>query len=341
VVQVLITCTHFKKMKKNIMKIVNLSSKALLFLGVAYMGFSCKKVDTPKAMGDAGQTVVKLITDDGLFRLRAINLVNTPQVIEVLDIRRDISNNVELNKTMTIIMQEDQTLVDDYNDENGTSYVALPSDKYTVDAANPKTGTDWTVTMSAKEFAKPLKITVPNSLALDLSQTYAFGFRIKTVDQNGKISADAQTAVVEIGVKNNYDGKYKLNGAFYHPVSSPAYSTFTVDVEMHTTGANSVKIYYPDFGGYYHPKYNNGTIDAFGAQEPDYTIDPATNKVTVQNSFVGAVTFYQMNPTFDSRYDPATKTIYAKFGYNYSAGPVFNPAANREWMDQLVYVGPR
>ena len=323
------------------MKLVNLSSKALLFLGVAYLGFSCKKVDSPKEMGDAGQTVVKLITDDGEFTLKAINLVPTSQAIELLDIRRDIPNSAELNKTMTVVVEQDQTLVDDYNDTYGTTYVALPEDQYTVDAANPRTGANYTVTMAPGEFAKALKIAVPSSINLDLSQTYAFGFRIKTVDQNGKISAESQTAVVEIGVKNQYDGKYKLNGAFYHPATSPDYHAFTVDVELHTTGANSVKIYYPDAGGYYHPKWNVDHVDAFGAQEPEYTIDPVTLKVVVQNGFDGAVTFYQMNPTFDSHYDPATKTLSAKFGYNYAAGPVFNPAANREWTDELVYVGPR
>ena len=100
-------------------------------------------------------------------------------------------------------------------------------------------------------------------------------------------------------------------------------------------------MYVPDFEGYYHPWTSGGSFTAFGLQEPEYTIDPATNKVTVQNAASGAVTFYTMAPGYDSHYDPATKTIYAKFGYNYAPGPVFNPAANREWTDTLIYVGPR
>lgn len=332
---------HYKILKITFMKFANFSTKALLFLGITALAVGCKKVNVPDEMGDAGQTLVKMITDDGEFRLRAIDLKNQPQAIKVLDVRRDVPNGGELNKTMTIVIEEDQTLVEDYNDVHGTSYVALPADKYTVDAANPRTGANWTLTMAPGEFAKGVFITVPNSLDLDLSQTYAFGFRIKTVDQNGRISADYQTAVVEIGVKNQYDGKYRLNGAFYHPTSSPLYASFTMDAELHTTGAQSVKIYIPDFGGYYGPGLFSGSLSAFNAQEPEYTIDPVTNKIVAQNGYDGAVTFYQMNPDYDSHYDPATRTLYVKYGYNYAPGPVFNPAANREWTYELVYVGPR
>src|SRR5688572_16053999 len=150
------------------MKIGNFLSKPLLVLGLAYVGFSCTKPLTYDSMGDAGQTVVKLITDDGEFRLRAVGLVNAPQTVDLLDIRRNIPNGGELAKTMTIIIEEDQTLVDDYNTANGTSYVPLPDDKYTVDASNPRTGGLWTVTMASGEFAKPLKIIIPNSLNIDL-----------------------------------------------------------------------------------------------------------------------------------------------------------------------------
>jgi hypothetical protein len=44
---------------------------------------------------------------------------------------------------------------------------------------------------------------------------------------------------------------------------------------------------------------------------------------------------------YNSHYDPATKKIYAKWGYNYSPGPVFNPATTREWTDVFTYLGPR
>ncbi|MEI9909714.1 MAG: hypothetical protein WDO71_08565 [Bacteroidota bacterium] len=72
---------------------------------------------------------------------------------------------------------------------------------------------------------------------------------------------------------------------------------------MHTTGLNSVKMYVPEFGDYYHPGLFDGVLNAFGSQEPDYTINPTTNAVTVQNSFPGATTFYTMAPGFNSHYD--------------------------------------
>ena len=69
---------------------------------------------------------------------------------------------------------------------------------------------------------------------------------------------------------------------------------FTGDVSevyMITTGSNTCKIYSSDFHGF-NPAILNGSFTVFGAQEPAYTVDPSTNKVTVQNAYVGAVSFY-------------------------------------------------
>jgi hypothetical protein len=110
---------------------------------------------------------------------------------------------------------------------------------------------------------------------------------------------------------------------------------------MITTGSNTCKIYSPDFPGFYNPAILNGNFTAFGAQEPAYTVDPSTNKVTVQNAYVGAVTFYTMAAGFNSYYDPASRTYYVKWGYNYDAGGVFNAATTREWTQTIKYLRPR
>ena len=233
---------------------------------------------------------------------------------------------------ITVTLELDPSLVAAYNAEHGTAYENPDVSLFSIPSL--------TVTIPKGERIGYLNLlTQPNDL---ITAEYALGVRIVSVsDPSVKISGNFSEQVVGLTIRNKYDGRYTLKFAFYHPTASPGYATETTEVELHTSSANSVKIYYPTFGGYYHPILSGGSITAFGSQEPEFTINPVTNKVTVQNSYPGAVTFYQMAPGYDSRYDPATGTIYAKFGYNYDPGPTFSPANNREWTDTLIYIGPR
>ncbi|MFZ4058470.1 MAG: hypothetical protein ACOYKE_10035, partial [Ferruginibacter sp.] len=78
---------------------------------------ACKKAKTYEPLGDAGQTIVKAIAAEAPYGYRVINidLVSTPQVLNMLDVRRDVSNNSELNKPMTVIVTNDPGAVADYD----------------------------------------------------------------------------------------------------------------------------------------------------------------------------------------------------------------------------------
>ncbi|MGB3007336.1 MAG: DUF1735 domain-containing protein [Chitinophagaceae bacterium] len=200
----------------------------------------------------------------------------------------------------------------------------------------------------------PLSLTIPkgslesnpimlkvNPINFDPSAKYVIAFKIKSVsDPNYQINANFGTYYIFLGAKNPYDGVYSLTFSNYHPSSNPGYTGTTVDVYMITTAGNKVKIFFPDFDGYYNPAVLGGALSAFGAQEPEYTIDQATNQVTVQNAYPGATTFYTMNPTHNNRYDPATKKIYCRWGYSYVGGN-FAPGTSREWTQEFTYTGPR
>lgn len=187
-----------------------------------------------------------------------------------------------------------------------------------------------------------LKLTVNNTNTLDPNLLYGVGYKITAVGAGYQIAANMKTVIIGFAIKNKYDGKYSLTFSNYHPSSNPGYTGDVVEVEMHTTGPNSVKIFMPQagFDGYYCPAILGGGLSAFGGQEPEYTINPTTNVVTVQNAALGAATFYTMAAGFNSRYDPVTKKIYAKWGYN-NPGGVFDPATTREWTQEFTYLGPR
>jgi len=272
------------------------------------------------------KTVVKIIDAPGILRVRDLN--PTIDTFLLLEVRRDPASESALNQPLTVKLTNADTIV------TNAGFTVLPSNAYTLltDINN--------LTFQPGEFAKEIMIRVDKS-KFDLTKQYALGYVITDAGTGAAASTEQKNILVNVILKNKYDGKYQLDGAFYHPTQSPGYDPFTINVELHTSGPNSVKLYVPDFGGYYGPGLFAGTLNAFGAQEPEITIDPVTNKATVQNSYAGAVTFYTMAPNYDSHYDPATKKIYVKYGYNYAPGPTFDPSTNREWTYVFTYLGPR
>jgi Domain of unknown function (DUF1735) len=301
----------------------------LAFLVIAAMVFSsCKK---NIVYGDVAVNTFRPIvefSDVSGFKSVAMDYSTGLITVDITDIRFMIRSEVDKDATVKVALSTN--VVTEYNADNGTSYTPVPVTSFSLE--------NDLFTLSPSERNKRVRIKIK---PIDVfGGGYAMGLTISEVT-NGEPSQIAGKLVVEVSVKNAYDGVYRLEGAFYHPVESPGYDAFSIDVELHTSGANSVKMYVPDFGGYFHPGLFSGSLNAFGSQEPEYTINTTTNAVTVQNSFPGAVTFYTMAAGFNSRYDPVAKKIYAKFGYNYSPGGVFNPATNREWTDVLTYIGPR
>jgi hypothetical protein len=257
-----------------------------------------------------------------------------------------INVNVEVKLTNTtetapediyVYLIKTDALVSGYNTANGTtlSNVSNSDAALQYDFSKPvviKKGTRRTT----------INMTV-NPSKLDLSRQNAIGIGILRVEGAGAAINNTVAAklVIEFGARNQYDGRYLLKGAFYHPVSQPNNARYSIEVLMISSGANSVKIYSEDFGGYYHPWLDaTGSITAFSGQEPEYTVNPSNNKVVVQNSAPGAVTFYEMNPLYNSRYESGNRTIYAQFGYGYVGGN-FVLGTSRQFTDTLVYLGPR
>ena len=327
---------------------------------VASLFTACDKVKEVDVIGDRGQTLVKFIkggaTDDPGFNKFAIDFVPTPITLTVADIRRDIPNNTELNRVMNVTVIDDTAALRLYNENiaipaGTTTYEYLPAAWYTIDAATPKVGGDggtFNLVLQPGEFAKQINITIPDPTVLDPSTSYALPFTITTVDANGVISV-SRTLFATVGAKNKYDGVYHLTGQFYHPSRSPDYHHNDWGVELWTVSGDACKMYSPDFIGFYHPFYditstNPGNINAFGGQEPRYTVNSATNAVVVDNTSTGPA--YSMglgynNAGYNSYWDDGTKTMYACFGYGIPGG-VFTPAgASRMWIDTLQYLGPR
>jgi Domain of unknown function (DUF4361) len=307
-----------------------------LFVSASLLLFaSCKKVLVSEDGGDKGQTIVKL--HDGLadtasgyaagYKLLNIDLVSTPQTLEMVDVRRDAANSNELNKAMNIIVKNDQGAVTTYN----SSLVPLPAGSFTVDASTPLVGNDYTVALEPGNIGKVIKITITNAQNLNLNNSYGMGFTISSVDANGKIAGLEKTIVVEIGLKNIYDGIYSLRG--YVLRATDATSSGAVgpkEISLVTTSSNSVR--YSQSHGW----ANTATIGiAATVGFPTFTVNSDNTVATSSDggAFPAGLTNIVL-PGIVSRYIPSSKTFYAYSTWGGGIGV-------REMRDTLVYLRPR
>jgi Domain of unknown function (DUF1735) len=327
------------------MKYVSLT-KSLSFLAVGAILFSsCEKADKVDPIGDGGQTIVKIVDPSGEGKI-AINIgvVTTAQVLNMVDIRRDVPNEAQLNRTMKVIVEDAPGAVSDYNAQHGSSFEAIPPSQYIIDPANPKVGNNYMVTFNPGEFAKPIKFTIPNATLLDLNKQYAFGFTLKSVDADGKIAAEAKTIVVEVGPVNKWDGVYKVTGNMLDVANATFLSSYPLTFHLITTGANTCDAYDPDYGIYGHIFDAGGSPNYYGSFMPALTFDPATYVITSATNLWGQgsgpnVRSCRLDPTGVNAVD-GSRNI--KIKYIMSQAPPAAFVGDRVFFDETwTYVGPR
>jgi hypothetical protein len=115
--------------------------------------------------------------------------------------------------------------------------------------------------------------------------------------------------------------------------------TYPKGMGLVTAGPYSVATNVATFGNLQPALTAAGGATGFGATTPLITFDPATNKIvsivnTTPND--GRNRTLYLNPAVtDSRYDPATKTVYAAYIMTQNGRPL------QYIYDTLVYQGPR
>ncbi|MDB5232393.1 MAG: hypothetical protein JWN76_3198 [Chitinophagaceae bacterium] len=298
------------------MKFKNIILKTLLTVSTIALVFGCKKPAIPEQADGKGSTIVRMPPGSG-YKLTAIDLVTTSQTFGLVDVYRDAPGEDALNSTTKVVITEDPAVITAYNTARGTSYIPLPPTTFTPDASNPKSGNDYSLTFGPGEFYKQLKITVPNATALDPNKKYALGFKITSVDNNGKISASEKQVVVEVGIKNKWDGVYTVNGTMVDLTASTITGYYPLTFELRTTGSNTLAVFDKSQGTQTHLILSGGGASQYGTFGLNITIDPATNKVTgIVNSFGQPSANGRsaaLDPTGVNAYDPATKTFRIKY----------------------------
>lgn len=290
------------------------------------------------------------------------DIKSTPSVVEVLGARESesqmisyaaslISSDKDTTLNLAFIrLAADQPAPEDIQVELElvpallTQFNTATGSHYAQPAANLfKFGSGLTVTIPKGSREAGLSFTTkPSAL---VGPEYGFGIRIKSVS-NPKyvISGNHNNAVIRVGVRNKYDGEYTLKiktaGWSAYSISENTPLTYPEAVDMVTATANSVTLFSHYTHNILQPAFDaTGSPTQFGAASPLFTFDPATDKlVSVTNTTPddGRGRAFAMNPAVtDSRYDPATRTIYAAYFLKQNGRP------NLAIYDTLIYIGPR
>ncbi len=175
-----------------------------------------------------------------------------------------------------------------------------------------------------------------------LNHDYALGFSISKIDESGySISGNLQTAVVSIGIKNKYDGNYRLSlttsGWAAYGIADDDVARDYGAMQMLTNGANSL-IYSGASNGNNQPAFASaGSKTSFGAAIPEFTFDLATDKLlSIANLQPDSRNRrFSLDPAHPSSYNPSTKTLDLYYIMDQNGRP------SQFIHALLTYVGPR
>jgi len=292
-------------------------SLAALFT-LAFSFSSCKKSEVFGGIEPNTNRVIAEFTDAENGSI--VTLEFAPDIVEVDLTELRLGTRSRTEEPVHVKVTVNPALVSKYNDDNGTAYVAAS-------AAGFSLAQDL-YTLKQNERSVMIRAAVrPSAL---LGKSYAIGLSIAEMDK-GEISSVAKNVIVFISIKNKYDGIYTLKG--YAELPGTAFTgAFSLncaqDLAVTTSGNNSV---YLDPG---QPLFSNGSFVFISNLLPDFTFDN-NNKITAVNARTGSLGFiFPYDASYNSRYDPATKTIYVKYG-------IAPAGSGRYVIDTLTYCKPR
>ncbi len=282
-----------------------ISKLALVTLLSGAIFTSCDKIKNVTPTTTEGGNFVKILKGgaDTPIVKNPIDFVATSKTLLAIDVRREVPNATELNKTVVVTVKDDTTAVKLKN----PAYLQFPTAWYTLSGDGVKTGGQggtFTFTFKPGEFAKQVYITIPNATLLNPSALYGLGFTITSSDAGTKIIN--KSLVMEIGAKNSYDGRYAVTGPMTDvvaptlvqwnnnnattPVSDPFCTANGGAWELHliTTGAAQCVMFDNTiWGDFFHPILSAGAHSGYGSFALVVNFNPSNNTVSSVTNYYG------------------------------------------------------
>ncbi|MDO3642306.1 DUF1735 domain-containing protein [Mucilaginibacter sp. L3T2-6] len=243
--------------------------------------------------------------------------------ITLFTVRRDAASKADLQKSVTVSLKAmDQA----YITSKGANYTLLPSSIYTLSTTQSGVSIaangDLTLNFAGGDYAKNIIFNVDGS-KVDLSKQYAVAYVITNFGgfskQHTASGVSQDTIFATIAIKNKYDGNYDVTGSYSDANIPAATGPYPYNVNLETISANANDIYNNDLGGYgFLFNVGDGTQSYYGSFSPEFTFDPATNKVVSVVNAYGQLSgshkrSAELDPSGVNAYDPGTKTIQVKY----------------------------
>jgi hypothetical protein len=295
------------------------------------------KGDTQSTDGPEAKVVeIKLTaTNASNFFTLVVNNSNNDTTVDLVPINLATANPAPEDLHVTVDLYP--SLVDNYNNDNGTGYATPPDNILTI--VNPVV----IIPKGSHTGYVQIKFKPSNFIGGD----WALGFKITAIQETGYlISTNFSTGITAILVKNDYDGEYSVTGTL-NDVTGGSTGIYPFEADLISTGLTSNALYNinpAQLSGFYHVASFGGSPNVYGGFAPVFTIDPVTGNVTDVTDFyplddpsnIHARTA-KLDPAGINKYDFSTKTM--KVSYILHQGDL---GIDRVFFNEtFTYVGPR
>ena len=216
----------------------------------------------------------------------------------------------------SVTIAVDTSIVNSYNNANGTSYGYMPSDVYTLT-------TSISIPANSKEGDGKLAVNIAKFLTYGTE--FALGLSITKVSGGpGTIQTDHSRFFIVIQVKNPYDADYTVTGYLFHPSSPRAISTTK---HLTTLGAVTCNAPLGDLGGsgyYFNFDVSSTNTLVNWVAQGSAPAAPSSGFFTADNpggtAYPGAAplapgTAPYVQSTYNNTYDPSSSTFWMHYGY--------------------------
>lgn len=263
------------------MKIKNIKSLIFACSLILLFGACRKDVNDADETLESGTTFIGV--PEGLEQTLYFSPFTSVKTIDAFSIKRDAASNTDLQKAQTFTLTALPGAVP-------SGFDALPASLYTIaNKSVTTTSTGWKVAFSPGDFVQKFTINLDGSKWTDLSKKYALAFKITDAGGASIHAASNDTILVELAIKNKYDGNYEV--AATSPMVDITNSTLTgyypLDSDLATVSSNSVVMFCNTYlGGYEGHPIKSGTSDSYyGNFAPVFTMDDNGNVISVTNYY--------------------------------------------------------
>jgi Domain of unknown function (DUF1735) len=279
---------------------------ALLLWGIS----SCKKQETVEGIQINTDRPIAEFTDAKTGGSIATDFTTNVVMVDLTELRLFTRSWVREGDVKVKVISN-PTVVGDYNIENGTSYTAFPDAGFSFESS------ELTLTQTERNAMIRIKLKPSDLLGAD----YAIGLSIAAV-KGGEVSQIADKILINISVKNKYDGVYRVTGSCVDALGVYRGIYPNNGVALRTAGANSVDYLDPTYNvgaPFFNNAYiiiNSATSNPAWLYSPRFVFNTTTDKATAILDTDGLVPTGVIDPAGPNQFtinSPGSKQFMIKY----------------------------